>query len=131
VDTNSGDESRRSRRRRYSIEYKRRMVEECLQGPDSVSVVARRHDVNANQLFRWRRLYRLGQLVEPSEGSALTLLPVHLTATEPSSPPACSEVTRPGASASLEIQLAAGHRLVVRGAADVTALRVALEVLGR
>lgn len=117
------------RRRRFSVEYKRRIVEECLDGPDSVSVVARRHDVNANQLFGWRRLYRLGALVEPSEGSALTLLPVRLAASEP--PAAQPEVKGAAPSGSLEIQLSAGHRLVVRGAADAAALRVALEVLGR
>lgn len=117
------------RRRRFSVAYKRRIVEECLDGPDSISVVARRHDVNANQLFRWRRLYRLGELGAPSEGSALTLVPVRLAASEP--PPAPPEVKSAAPSGSLEIQLAGGHRLVVRGAADVSALRVALEVLGR
>jgi transposase len=128
VDT-SEQEHAPPRRRRFSIECKRRMVEESLHGPDSVSVVARRHDVNANQLFRWRRLYRLGELVEPSEGSALSLLPVRLAASEsPPTQPGVKSVLPPG---SLEIQLAGGHRLVVRGAADAAALRVALEVLGR
>lgn len=119
----------RQRRRRFSIEYKRRLVEESLEGFDSVSVVARRHDVNANQLFRWRQLYRLGELGAPSEGSALTLLPVRLAASEP--PPVQPEVKGAAPSGSLEIQLAAGHRLVVRGVADAAALRVVLEVLGR
>lgn len=130
MDTIEQDQTlNRQRRRRFSIDYKRRIVEESLDGTDSVSVVARRHDVNANQLFRWRRLYRLGELVEPSEGSALTLLPVRLAASEsPPTQPGVKGVSPPG---SLEIQLAGGHRLVVRGAADAAALRVALEVLGR
>lgn len=117
----------RQRRRRFSVEYKRRIVEESLEGPDSV--IARRHDVNANQLFRWRQLYRLGELGAPSEGSALTLVPVRLATSEP--PPTQREIKGAAPSGSLEIQLVGGHRLVVRGAADAAALRVVLEVLGR
>src|ERR1700722_15682131 len=37
-------------------------VEETLVAGASVSKVARRHDVNANQVFYWRKLYREGQL---------------------------------------------------------------------
>ena len=33
-----------------------------LTSGDSVSIVARRHDVNANQLFGWRKQYERGQL---------------------------------------------------------------------
>ena len=45
-----------ARRRRWSAERKLRIVEESLQSSDSVSVVARRHGVAPNLLFRWRRL---------------------------------------------------------------------------
>jgi transposase len=31
------------------------MVAETLEAGSSVSIVARRHDVNTNQLFKWRR----------------------------------------------------------------------------
>jgi transposase len=44
------------RRRSWSLTEKRRMVEESLEPGASVSVVARRYDVNANLLFSWRRL---------------------------------------------------------------------------
>ena len=37
-------------------------MEETLLPGISVSRVARRHDVNANQLFYWRKLYREGRL---------------------------------------------------------------------
>src|SRR5215831_13798257 len=43
-----------AKRRQYSEALKRQMVEETLVPGASVSVVARRHDVNSNQLFRWR-----------------------------------------------------------------------------
>ena len=39
-------------------------MEETLAAGASVSRVARRHDVNANQVFHWRKLYREGRLGE-------------------------------------------------------------------
>jgi transposase-like protein len=43
----------------------------------SVSLVARAHDVNTNQVFKWRKQYRAGRLdVEPG---ASTLLPVKIS----------------------------------------------------
>lgn len=50
------------RRRRFSPEEKRAMVEEAEQPGNSVSIVARKYSVNPNQLFRWRRLMREGAL---------------------------------------------------------------------
>jgi transposase len=44
-----------TKRRQYSEALKREMVAETLTPGASVSIVARRHDVNSNQLFRWRR----------------------------------------------------------------------------
>src|SRR5437764_5894278 len=65
------------RTRQYrSIEERRRIVEETLKPGASVSLVARAHDVNANQVFKWRRQYRKGQLdVNPTSGA---LLPVRI-----------------------------------------------------
>ena len=48
----------RRRRRRWSEARKRLIVAESYQPGVSVSVVARRHDVNANLVFSWRRQYR-------------------------------------------------------------------------
>jgi transposase-like protein len=46
---------RRKRRRSWPVAEKRRIVAETLVPGASVSVVARRHDVNANQVLKWRR----------------------------------------------------------------------------
>jgi transposase-like protein len=46
---------RRKRRRSWPVAEKRRIVAETLVAGASVSVVARRHDVNANQVVKWRR----------------------------------------------------------------------------
>src|SRR5260370_21219194 len=58
VSTSRGvDTSQVRRRRRWPEAVKRRIVAETREGGASVSVVARRHDVNANQLFAWCRRY--------------------------------------------------------------------------
>jgi len=46
---------KREARRRRSFEEKRRIVEETLETGASVARVARRHAVNANQVFYWRK----------------------------------------------------------------------------
>ena len=52
-----------SAKRRYrSKQERRQIVEETLRPGTSVAVIARRHDVNANQVFHWRKLYREGRL---------------------------------------------------------------------
>jgi transposase len=44
------------RRRRRSAEERRLIVEEALEPGASVARVARKHGVNANQVFGWKRL---------------------------------------------------------------------------
>src|SRR6516164_4858638 len=50
------------RRRRWSAEEKAAIVQETYAPGMSVSLVARRHGVAPNQLFRWRRLNAEGAL---------------------------------------------------------------------
>jgi len=52
----------RSKLRRRPVEEKRRIVEETFAEGVSVASVARRHDLNANLVFRWLREYRKGKL---------------------------------------------------------------------
>ncbi len=51
------------RRRRWTAEQKRVMVEEAELPGMSISSVARKYEVHPNQLFQWRRLMREGALV--------------------------------------------------------------------
>jgi transposase len=67
---------KREARRRRSVEEKRRIVEETLEAGASVARVARRHAVNANQVFYWRKKYREGRL---GENRSNKLLPVTLS----------------------------------------------------
>ena len=55
--------------RRWSRADKWRIVEESYQPGTSVSLVARRYDVNANQVFNWRREARDGRLGKPPVGN--------------------------------------------------------------
>lgn len=48
--------TRVARRRRWSVEEKRRIVAESLTPDLSVSLVAASHGLQPNQLFRWRKL---------------------------------------------------------------------------
>jgi transposase len=78
------------RRRYWSAEEKRRIVEQTLSSGLSVASLARQHGMNANQLFYWRKLYRAGQLGsdERSADASVQLLPVSVDGDEPFEPEA-------------------------------------------
>lgn len=56
------------RRRRWTAAEKMQMVEESQEPGASVSLIARRHGVNPNQLFTWRRLATHGALTAAAAG---------------------------------------------------------------
>ena len=80
----TGSSGRQIRRRKqWSVQEKLQIVRESLQSGSSVPVIARRHGVNANQIFTWRREYRRGKLLERAVASARdrkapALLPVQI-----------------------------------------------------
>ncbi|MBM5629725.1 transposase, partial [Burkholderia pseudomallei] len=45
------------RRRRWSVDEKLAMVRETFEPGKTVSMVARLHGINPNQLFQWRKLH--------------------------------------------------------------------------
>lgn len=57
-------------RRSFSREYKRQVVETVLASPSSLARVARGHDLNHNQLSRWRREYQRGLYDSPNASTA-------------------------------------------------------------
>ena len=57
------------------------MVAETLEPGASVSIVARRHDVNTNQLFKWRR--ELLPKTVPAVVEGGTMVPVEIVAEPP------------------------------------------------
>src|SRR5919197_6379425 len=68
------------KRRFRSKQERRQIVEETLRPGASVSLVARAHDVNTNQVFKWRKQYRQGRLdVNPNASTANKLLPIKIS----------------------------------------------------
>lgn len=59
------------RRRRWTPEEKRLMVEEAESPGMSVSAVARKYGIHPNQLFRWRKLMYEGALSAVKAGEAV------------------------------------------------------------
>ena len=116
----------KSKRRQWSEAEKRRIAAETLEPGSSVSVVARRHDVNANQVFKWRREFapEPSAALAPAGVDSISLLPVEIVP-ERSGPPRTS-VRRSG---TIEITLAGGARVCVRGEVSLEALRQVIELL--
>jgi len=116
-------EGGRPRRRHRSEAEKRRIVAESLEPGASVSVVARRHDVNANLLFTWRRRFRSG-----SEGST-PFVPAVITNDEPPQVPAPMRVGAKAIVGRMEIELPGGYRLIAGSDVDTAVLGRVIGVL--
>ena len=122
MDTSS---TRRRRHRSWPEALKREIVAASCEPGSSVSAVARRYDVNANQVFGWRKLYRDGELA-PADPSGPVLVPVTVTAPQGGD---ASPVPRTGDT--IEIELAGRYRIRVGIGVDGKALRRVLDVLER
>jgi len=91
-------------------------VAETLEPGASVAAVARRHGLNANMVFLWRRDPRFG----PGKDAA-SFLPVEVTAAPVAAVPAPAEPAPvdPICESRIEVALTSGHRLRLSGAFDV------------
>jgi transposase len=90
----------------------------------SVAQVARAHDINANQLFAWRKLYREGHLGGPGESRALIPVQVRDEAEKQGS----LQQSKP--TGVIEIDL--GHaRVRIEGLVDPACVRAAVAGLLR
>jgi transposase len=113
VDT-SGEERRRNKR--WPEALKREIVAATLQPGASVSVVARQYDVNANQLFAWRRRF-----LAEAKSATPALVPVTITP-EP-------DEDKPVVSDTIEIEIGGDCRVRVGADFDGRALKRVLDVL--
>ena len=120
----SGDESRRRRRVR-SEDEKRQIVAETFEPSASVSAVARRHGLNANLLFTWRR--EMGTGLSTSANDPIGFVPAVIGAASVS-----AAVSSPSsARGHIEIVFAAGERVIVDRTVDAAALARVIKVLSR
>jgi len=115
--------------RRRTVDEKRQIVEEALSSGRSVAEIARSHELNANQLFDWRKQYLDGRL--GVNGRACALLPVTVDEASDSSAaePAASPPSAP-APGKIRIQLPRGE-IDVEGSVDPDTLRVVIQCLSR
>ena len=112
----------RRTRRFWSEDEKRRIVAQSYAPGVSVSMVARRYDVNANLIFTWRRDPRYKPAADAECGPSF--LPVEVVSDPPPpEPPAAAD-------GRIEIALASGHRVSASGSFDVEALCRVVRSLG-
>ena len=98
-------------RRQFSADFKRRVVAETHAAGTSVSVVARRHNINANLLFRWRDDPRYAFQEQ-------SFLPVEISTAAEDLKPADDQPL----PSELGIWIAGDIRLVVKGGFEPEAL---------
>jgi transposase len=106
-----------TKRRQYSEALKRQMVAETQVPGASVSIVARRHDVNSNQLFRWRR-----QLLPKAVVASGAMVPVAVVPEE-------DRPRRADREGVIEIAFGCGARVRLCGEVSSETLRQVIELL--
>lgn len=122
-------------RRLWTTKQKRQIVEESFLPGMSVSIVARRHDVNTNQVFKWRQLYKRGELGGEAKAPA-GFVPVGVIehdgvlAMEKEKP---VPVTSPASLSAptqgiIELVLHQGIRVRMKGNVELPVLRCVLQI---
>jgi transposase len=117
VSTSGVVDTKQPKRRQYPEALKRQMVAETQAPGASVSIVARRHDVNSNQLFRWRR-----QLLPKAVVENGAMVPVEIAADG-------NRPRRPDRDGIIEVTFGCGARLRLRGEVNSETLRQVIELL--
>jgi transposase len=117
-----------AKRRFRSKQERRGIVGETLKPGASVSQIARANDINANQPFAWRKLYRDGKLEIPH--SSCALVPVKITEAVERLRARSHRESKPRRTGIIDIDL--GHaRIRIEGSADPDCERAAVEGLIR
>ena len=110
------------KRRSWSVAEKRRIVDESLEDGASIAEVARRHGLNANQLFTWRRQFD----VEPRDSDPNDLAPIL-----PVMIVADTKASGHGKPGQMEIILTGGERILVWADVETAALARVLKAMVR
>lgn len=115
----SASEVGKVRRRHRSEEERRQIVAESFEPGASVSVVARRHDVNTNLLFTWRRRY--GTAVQGPVRSAV-FVPAVIATGAMARAPVPAQAVAVSIAGRMEIELPGGCRLIAGNDVDTAVL---------
>ena len=130
-----GAGAERATRRIRTLQEKLAILSEVAKPGASVAAVARKHGMNANLLFGWRRLHRQGMLENKRHATAVPLLPVKVES--PTLLPTVKASSAPKAAAAtrergvIEIEFPGGIRVRLHGTVDVLLLRRVLKMLRR
>ena len=123
MDTTGSKVGRRNRS--WPEALKREIVAATFAPGSSVSLVARHYDVNANQLFIWRKRYR-EEPAPPAAKFSPQLIPVAITADRDAVPTGGFS-----AAQKIEIDVAGKYRVHIGGGFDSHALQRVLDILER
>ncbi len=113
--------AKRRKRRKWSDDEKRMICAQPRLPGISVSQVARRYDVNANQVFNWLKEPKFVPSAEDAE--AELFLPVEVVE------PMHVETACDAAHGEMVVELVGGHRLQVTGCYDPDALAALIRKL--
>ncbi len=110
----------RRKRRSWSDDEKRSICLQTLAPGVSVSQVARRYAMNANQIFNWLKDSRFAP--SPDEADTAVFLPIEVCGEPTPLPSVLEPDTACRSHGRVEIELSNGHRLTVEGSFDGDAL---------
>jgi transposase len=116
-------------RRFRSVAEKRQIVNLTLEPGASVALVARAHGLNANQVFKWRRAFERGELVDSAACTALLAVTVAAPGEAEIREPAAQQ--QPAASGSIHVEFPGRATISVESGADPVLLQSILESLRR
>lgn len=113
--------AKRRKRRKWSDDEKRMICAQTRLPGISVAQVARRYDVNANQVFNWLKDPKFA--AKPNDEAPSCFLPVEVV--EPTEPEAEAIVDH----SEMVVELVCGHRLRIVGSCDPDALAALIRKL--
>ena len=119
-----------------TIAEKRRIVEQTFEPGLSVAAIAQGSGVNTNQVFKWRRAYERGELVDV-HGGGRTLLPVVIAdgvmvagdQQQARLSESASPTTQSASTGLIHIELSGLATIRIESGADRALLRTILELL--
>jgi transposase len=121
----------KAKRRRHDAAFKRELIERSLHPGASVSAIALENGLNANLLFKWRRMHLRSNspgVREPARGETGKMLPVMIRTSAAGAMAAQLPMPCLGPGV-IEIDIGT-VRMRVRGAVDEASLRCVLHALG-